>query len=175
MNAAAVIYVLIVASILCALAILLPRPDEWQYLPRGPHRRLGLPNLMNIGAAPENYWPPEQPEAEAPEHVGVTEDSAALTEEIERIEADPDTPAMLSHREEQAIEDAAYAAMFAECDEALAAAMTAWREAIEPARQTLSQWHREGRWCCQRCEASAARRLTDQIGDMRQRDVIQFS
>ncbi len=123
MNAAAVTYVIAVSVVLIALAILLPRPGEWHYL-----------HSVAI-----------------PEHVGATEDSAALTEEIARIEADPSTPELLSGRELAAREAGETADLFAPFDEALRQAVSNFREALMPVRETLMSWHADGAHVCQKC------------------------
>lgn len=86
-----------------------------------------------------------------PVHVGATEESPLLTEEIERIEAQPDTPALLSTREEREREEAAYAIFFAEFDAAMGKEFDRFVKALEPVRQTLKTWHADGRNRCQSC------------------------
>ncbi len=142
MNAAAVTYVIAVSVVLIALAILLPRPDEWHYPFNTPHRRLGNPAILHRDSKPEEHWP---------EHVGATEDSPTLTDEIARIEADPSTPELLSGRELAEREAGEVADLFASFDEALRQAVRDFREAIEPVRETLVVWHHHGLRECAAC------------------------
>ncbi len=145
-NPVAAAYLLLLGGVGYTLWRAMPHsPGEWHY-PVGPFRRLFDQRLPMGNTSPDTYWPKDQPE-----HAGATEDSPALTEEIARIEADPDVPALLSAREEREREDAAYAALLHDPGEAIDKALESFRSALEPVRLTLQAWHEDGRRHCAAC------------------------
>lgn len=108
----------------------------WQMLPH--ERRDG-----HLLAVPTG-WAPGVEASEASQ-------AGELTAAIERIEADPDTPAMRSPREERAIDEA----MLLEFNLALSAALILFREGMEPVRRTLKAWH-PSRAACSCCQDTCA-------------------
>jgi hypothetical protein len=63
----------------------------------------------------------------------------------------------LAPREEREYDDIAYRRILWEFDAAMAKELDRFNDALEPTRETLSAWHREGRHGCQHCERIAAR------------------
>lgn len=124
MNPASVTFAITVSGVLIVLAILLSDPVRAHLgHPRAP--RPGTPGRWFASA----------------EGLPETARRGDLTQEIKRIETDPDTPTLLSKREEREIEDAAYAGFFAEYDAAMAKEIERFNEDLEPVRRTLKAWH----------------------------------
>jgi hypothetical protein len=63
----------------------------------------------------------------------------------------------LAPREEREYDDIAYRRILWEFDAAMAKELKRFNDDLEPVRQTLSAWHREGQHICQRCDRIAAR------------------
>jgi hypothetical protein len=62
----------------------------------------------------------------------------------------------LAPREEREYDDIAYRRILWEFDAAMAVELDRFNDALEPVRETLSAWHREGRHGCQQCERITA-------------------
>lgn len=110
------------------------------------HRRLhSSPFTMSLArsivdASPADYWQPGVEVSEASR-------GGELTAVIAAIEADPDTPPMLTGAERRALDQA----MIDSFNIEIRAALNRFSEALEPVRQTLKRWHTDNASLCLCC------------------------
>jgi len=135
-NPATVAYLAALGGVTIALLRLLPARREWRY----PLAIAGRPAVMT------------QPVIEQHDTLTVLR-AESFTGENVIVPATVMLPQIV-----EAVDD-----LFVEFDAAMAKELKRFNDDLEPARQTLSAWHREGRHGCQQCERIAARIQSRQL------------